>query len=397
MKKIRVQRQVVLPDERRLARYERAPEFGPNVTFFSGGSALNAISQELKKFTHNSVHLVTPFDSGGSSAVLRNSFDMPAIGDLRARMMALADESLTGNPQVFELFRFRLPKDGAQKVLRAYLQTMVEGKEVRIAAIKNPMRRLIRNHLMVFLDHMPDDFDLRGASIGNLILAAGYLSNHRQLDPVIFMFSKLVGVLGHVAPIVHDPLHLAVQLADGSEIYGQHCMTGKETAPLSHKINKMFLIKALDNPVPTEVSIPKKKRKLIQDSDLICYPPGSFYSSVLANLLPKGVGQVVSRLECPKIYTPSLSHDPECVGLSLGEQIFTLIEVLLADCGRNTKPRDVLSVVLLDSQHQGQLDKETQQELESLGIDVVASELVSPQTQPYYDPRLYVQNLLSFT
>lgn len=397
MKKIKVQRRVILPDERRLARYERAPEFGPAVTFFSGGSALNAISQELKKFTHNSVHLVTPFDSGGSSAVLRNSFDMPAIGDLRARMMALADESLTGNPQVFDLFRFRLPKDGMQKDLRAYVQTMVDGKEARIAAIKNPMRRLIRNHLMVFLDHMPADFDLRGASIGNLILAAGYLSNHRQLDPVIFMFSKLVGVLGHVAPIVHDPLHLAVKLADGSEVHGQHCMTGKETAALTHKIDRMFLIKALDNPVPTEVSIPKKKRKLIQDSDLICYPPGSFYSSLMANLLPKGVGQAISRLDCPKIYTPSLSHDPECVGLSFGEQIVKLIETLLADCGRNTKPRDVLSVVLLDAGQKAQLDDKTQEKIADLGIDLVTSDLVSPQTEPYYDPRLYVQNLLSFT
>ncbi len=70
------------------AEYESNPDAGPKLLFFSGGTALNGLSQVLKRYTHNSIHLVTPFDSGGSSAVLREAFDMPAVGDLRSRMMA---------------------------------------------------------------------------------------------------------------------------------------------------------------------------------------------------------------------------------------------------------------------------------------------------------------------
>ena len=72
-----ITRTVQLPDKIRLARFARAPELGPKVLFFSGGSALNPLSRRLINYTHNSIHLITPFDSGGSSAVLRKAFGMP--------------------------------------------------------------------------------------------------------------------------------------------------------------------------------------------------------------------------------------------------------------------------------------------------------------------------------
>ena len=54
--------------EPRVERYWRTPSRGPRILFFSGGTALRGIARELKRFTWNSIHLVTPFDSGGSSA-----------------------------------------------------------------------------------------------------------------------------------------------------------------------------------------------------------------------------------------------------------------------------------------------------------------------------------------
>ncbi len=85
MSKIHVSRAVEIPDPLRIGRYRKAPELGPRILFFSGGSALNGLCKALKHYTHNSTHLVTPFDSGGSSAELRNAFNMPSIGDLRSR------------------------------------------------------------------------------------------------------------------------------------------------------------------------------------------------------------------------------------------------------------------------------------------------------------------------
>ena len=103
MAEIRVSRRIQVPDALRLSRYSKLPEPGPRLLFFSGGTALNGLCRFLKAYTHKSIHLMTPFDSGGSSAQLRRAFNMPAIGDLRSRLLALADETVLGNPQVYRL------------------------------------------------------------------------------------------------------------------------------------------------------------------------------------------------------------------------------------------------------------------------------------------------------
>ena len=285
MNAIHVTRAVKMPDLLRLGRYQRAPELGPNVLFFSGGTALNVASQVLKSYTYNSIHMVTPFDSGGSSAELRKAFDMPSIGDLRSRLMALADESFTGHPEVYALFTHRFKKDAKNPELRVQLDAMCAGNDKLLRAIPNPMRRLIRTQLGYFCDVIPASFDLRGASIGNLILAGGYLNNHQHLDPIIFLFSKLVGVRGTVRAIVNDNLHLGADLEDGRRIIGQHRLTGKEQAPLTSPIKQLFLSADVDSLLPARAKLKKKSRKLITSADLICYPPGSFYTSMIANLL----------------------------------------------------------------------------------------------------------------
>src|SRR5690606_22712801 len=106
-------RSVRLPDSLRVGRAERAPELGPRIVFFSGGTALRPLSRVLKRYTHNSCHLITPFDSGGSSAEIRKAFNMLSIGDLRSRLVALADESVRGNPEIYRLFRHRLSPAGS--------------------------------------------------------------------------------------------------------------------------------------------------------------------------------------------------------------------------------------------------------------------------------------------
>ncbi len=397
MKKITVSRQVSIPDLLRIRRYERAPELGPKVLFFSGGSALTDISRLLKKFTHNSIHLVTPFDSGGSSAILRSAFDMPAVGDLRSRLMALADDTISGQPEVFQLFAYRLPKDMKKKDLLAKLHTIVAGKEERIREIKNPMRNLICTHLQMFLEAMPEGFDLKGASIGNLILAGGYLNNRRQLDQVIFMFSKLVNVQGQVATIVNDPLHLAARLKNGKTVVGQHLMTGKETAPLESPIEDFFLVPSLDGDRPAQAVLQKKKRKMIAEAELICFPPGSFYSSIAANLLPKGVGAAVRDNSCPKVYFPSLGKDPERVGQTLDDSIFKLMDILRLDAGEDCPAGKLLNFVFIDSFHGVDLKKNTKNKLRKANVEVIDTRLISPQSAPYYDPQLMVAALLSLT
>jgi len=397
MKKVTVSRKIIMPDVLRVRRYEKVPELGPGILFFSGGTALNETSRALKNFTHNSVHLITPFDSGGSSAILRNTFNMPAIGDLRSRLMSLADETISGHPEVFQLFASRLSKTAKHGQLLSQLRDIADGKDGRIAAIKNPMRKLICNHLALFLKAMPDKFDLRGASIGNLIFAAGYLDNKHQLDPVIFLFSKLVNVLGQVSPIVNDKLQLAVKLENGKTIIGQHLITGKEVAPIKSPIKDFYLVKNLKDTKPTEAILSRKKRKLISEADLICFPPGSFYSSLAASLLPKGVGLAIASNPCPKVFVPSLGHDPECIGMDPEDCVFKLLEILRRDAGKKCPTEKLLNFVFIDSQNGKVLKASARSALRKEGINIINTRLVTEQSTPYYDPQLLVMSLLSLT
>jgi CofD-related protein of GAK system len=397
MSDLLVSRAVHIPDPLRLGRYRRAPEFGPRLLFFSGGTALNKISRTLKAYTHNSIHLVTPFDSGGSSAQLRHAFDMPSIGDLRSRLMALADEAVTGQPKVYLLFNYRLPKQGSRAELAAQLDDIVGGNSPLVNEIPNPMRRLIRSQLEHFRAAMPADFDLRGASIGNLILAGGYMGNHQHLEPVLFLFSKLVNVLGTVRAVVNSSLQLGAELDDGSEVIGQHLLTGKETAPLTSPIRGLFLSSQPDKRVPAEAILRKKTQKLIAQADLICYPPGSFYTSLMANLLPRGVGNAIAGNDCPKVYIPNRGKDPEQIGMNARAAVDSLLDCLRADKARNTPSAKFLNFVLLDNRDKSPMADLPKKFLRERGIQAIRTRLVTKESAPYYDPELLVSTLLSLT
>jgi len=397
MDPIRITRTARLPDPLRISRYRKAPELGPAILFFSGGSALNGVSRVLKSYTYNSTHLITPFDSGGSSAKLRQAFNMPAIGDLRSRMIALADESVTGHPEVYQLFTYRLASAGRNSVLSKQLDQMIQGKYPMVAAISNPMRRLIRNQLGYFRDAMPDNFDLRGASIGNLILTGGYLNNHRHLDPIVFLFTKLVGVLGTVRPIVNNNLHLAADLEDGSRIIGQHRITGKEMPPLQSPIKRLRLSGHPDKLVAAKPELRKKTRKLINKADLICYPPGSYYSSLIANLLPNGVSAAIAGDDCPKVYVPNLGRDPEQFGMTLEQCVIRLLEYLRCGATEDCRTENLLNFILLDSNNGDYPSPFPLSKIEQLGITVIDTRLVTKRSAPHYDPERLVHALLSLT
>ena len=397
MSKIRVTRTVNIPDPLKISRYHKVPELGPGILFFSGGTALNGLSRTLKDYTHNSTHLVTPFDSGGSSAKLRKAFAMPSIGDLRSRLMALADESVTGHPEIYKLFNYRFPGNGRKADLRKALEHLVRGKHPLVAEISNPMRSLICNQLGYFLNAMPDSFDLRGASVGNLILTGGYLNNHQHLDPIIFLFSKLVNVQGTVRAIVNGDLHLGADLEDGTRILGQHRLTGKETAPISSPIRKLFLSAKVDTFEPARIELRKKNRKLIERADLICYPPGSFYTSLMANFLPGGVGSAIAANGGPKVYIPNLGKDPEQLGMDLDDAVRALVDRLRADVPDDTPADRLLNFVLMDSRAGSYPGAPSKRLMKKLGVQVIDTRLTTKAGASRYDDELLVSALLSLT
>jgi len=390
---LRIFRRMIMPDLIRVHRYQSLPEQGPKVLFFSGGSALNKISRVFKEYTHHSIHLVTPFDSGGSSARLRAEFDIPAVGDLRSRLMALADETVMGQPEVYALFTHRLSQHETPAELKTQLQQLVLGEHPLIEIIPNPMRALIQSHLAVTQQRINDDFDLRGASIGNLIIAGGYLNNQQQLDPIVFLFSRLVKTLGDVKTTLDASLHLGVELDNGEIVLGQHNITGKETAVLSNPIKRMWLNKGLRTTQLTNQYIADDRKDAIESADLICYPPGSFYSSLLANLMPQGVGRAICNNSNPKVYLPNLGVDPEQQGLLLMERVQRLIAAVEID-KKGDESYSALDYLLLDDRYDyGEINFE---QLKKLGIEVIKTPLITLKFNKY-DERLVTKALLSLT
>jgi CofD-related protein of GAK system len=389
-------RAATIPDPLRVARYRRAPELGPRVLFFSGGTALRETSQVLTDYTHNSFHLITPFDSGGSSATLRRAFGMIAVGDLRNRLLALADRNVRGHPAIYRLFAYRFPATGRQEDLRDRLDRLVRDDDPLVDAVPNPMRRIIANHLSFFLELAPRDFDLRRASVGNLILTGGYFNQGRDIDAVTFTFSKLVEARGLVRPVVDADLHLRAELADGRVVFGQHRLTGKESAPITSPVLTLGLARAQAPDSLVDVGIDSGTRRFIAQAELICFPIGSLYSSLVACLLPLGVGGAVAEAGCPKVYIPNCGTDPEQIGLPPADAVERLLAYLRRSGAADAPTDRLLNFVIVDSAHGDYAGGLDIARIRKLGVEVIDTPLLAdPEGARLLDARHLVEALLS--
>lgn len=329
----------------RVERYWRMPSQGPRILFFSGGSALRGVSRELKRYTWNSIHIVTPFDSGGSSAEVRRAFSMISVGDLRNRLLALSDEGSEGDPALFQLLSFRLPTEAKPEELRARIRHMVDGDDPLVEPVLDPARAVIRELLGSCAEAMPDDFELRGASIGNLVLAGGYLREQRNMASVLATLSEFMAVRGVVRPVTEEDVQLGATLADGTHRVGQHLITGKQGPPLDSAIDEIFFTRGGQRVQPTATP---EVLDLIANADLIVFPMGSFFTSVLCNLLPQGVGRAIVANEAPKIYLPNTVGDPEERGLDMAGAVARIADAVRRDAGENVELSKIVGTVLCD-------------------------------------------------
>jgi len=388
---VSVSRTVPIPCQIRVDRCRRLPEFGPTLLFFSGGSAIRELSRVLKSYTHNSVHLITPFDSGGSSAEIRRTFDMLSVGDLRNRLLALSDESALGNPEVTALFSYRLDKERAE-VARAQLKELLSGRHPLASAVSMPMRSILLSHLRWFASRMPSDFDLRGASVGNLIITGCFLEHDNDIVTAIYLIWTLLGAKGSVRPLTGANLHIRTYYEDGTEEVGQHRM-GKARTGRKSKIIKLDLVEQLRQPSANDADrqeaqdcdVDLVSAELIASADLITYPMGSFFSSVLVNLLPQGVGRAIVKRNCPKIYIPNTGDDPEMHGYSLLECALLVIDLVRKDAGR-APITDILQYILVDTRNCHYCVPVEKEKIAEMGIALIDVQLVEDEDciDPYH-------------
>jgi CofD-related protein of GAK system len=375
--------------------------------FFTGGTALREVSRELACYTSDSVHLITTFDSGGSSAALRRAFAMPAVGDLRNRLLALADPSVPNC--VLEFCFTRLPEDVAEDRLRKALLALGNPTHPRWQHMPGLFAEPLQRLMTYFLERMPAEFDPRRAALGNLLLAGGYLRHKRDFGPVLALFSRLLRLRGVVEPIVNESLHLAAELADGSFVYGQH-----HFRHLTQAVRRIFLSVHEPERIRDDTPIPPSEAAEIRQFPPSCRPPlaaqaaswlsspkaiiypmGSFYSSVLATLLPRGVGSAIAQTSCPKIFIPNSGHDPELCGISVVEQCRAIITHLRQDAPAGA-PDNFLRYVLVDGIHGRYhgFDGQTKETLAAMNLELVEADIVCHDNPQRHDPKRLVQELL---
>jgi 2-phospho-L-lactate transferase/gluconeogenesis factor (CofD/UPF0052 family) len=154
-------------------------------------------------------------------------------------------------------------------------------------------------------------------------------------------------------------------------------------------------VRSLEDPTPVSPSAAQEIRSLIREADLICFPTGSFYSSVLANLLPRGVGRAIADARCPKIYIPNMGEDPEQLGMTLGDSVQRILEAVRADAGEETPVDQIVNLVAIDSNagtYQMPLDTSRVKEF---GVELMDLDLVQSSRWPLIDASALAESLLS--
>lgn len=142
---------------------------GPTVVGLGGGHGLDTTLRAARTYAGAITAVVSVADDGGSSGRLRDSYGLPAVGDIRRCLGALAD--------------FDAPLTQA-------------------------------------LEHRFGPGDLDGHPVGNLLLA-GLAVATGDFAAAVHEVGRLIGACGTVIPATTAPVHLAADLADGTTLRGQ--------------------------------------------------------------------------------------------------------------------------------------------------------------------------------
>ncbi|MBU4342930.1 MAG: YvcK family protein [Candidatus Omnitrophica bacterium] len=222
-------------------------EKGPRIVSLGGGTGLSVLLHGLKEQSSNITAIVTVADDGGSSGRLREQFDILPPGDIRNCLVALAD----AEPLMRDLFQFRFGNES----------------------------------------------ELKGHSFGNLFITA--LSKVTgDFEKAIKESSKVLAIRGKVIPSTFDKVQLVAEHQNGQRTKGE-----TKIVEQSSPIRKV----SLD---PANCRASKESFEAIDEADIIILGPGSLYTSVIPNLLVKGISERIARRKVPKVYISNVMTQP---------------------------------------------------------------------------------------
>ena len=245
---------------------------GPRIVAIGGGTGLSALLRGLKEHTSNLTAVVTVADDGGSSGVLRTELGIPAVGDIRNCIVALAD----AEPLMGELLQYRFPVADAGA-----------------ASGEGP--------------------GLAGHAVGNLLLAAMTAIEGGDFEEGVRRINRILAVRGQVVPVTATPLTLHAECRDGSIVDGQSLIM------LTRDIDRVWV-------TPEGVSASEDALAAIADAELIVLGPGSLYTSLLPSLLLPAIRDALLAASAPRVFVCNVAtQDGETAGLDLAAHVEAVV------------------------------------------------------------------------
>jgi len=171
-------------------------------------------------------------------------------------------------------------------------------------------------HLLsrLFQYRFPSGEGLEGHSFGNLFLAAlsGVTGDFGQ---AVQMSSQILATRGHIYPSTTANVTLYAQMDDGTTVRGETNITASKL-----RILELMLEPADALPLPGTL-------EAIANADLITMGPGSLYTSLITNLLVRGIPEALAASKATRVYVCNLmTQANESLGLTASQHIEKILQ-----------------------------------------------------------------------
>lgn len=227
------------------------PSSGLRIVAIGGGVGTSMVIQGAASYFADRTAIVSVTDSGRSTGFVRKLAQIPAPGDLRNTIATLAEDPHSLLPRLLQ-YRF------------------VSQEEPRF----------------------------HGMAFGNLMLAA-LAQMTGDIAQAVALLTEMVGVRAKIFPVSTANVHLCAELMDGEVVYGELAVRGVNKAP----IRRVFLSDAEAPAYPPAL-------KAVTEADIVVLGPGSFYTSVLANLLFTGMREALHQTRGVVVFVCNTTTQP---------------------------------------------------------------------------------------
>ena len=282
-----------------------------NITIFSGGSGNKEFIEHLNNIKSFKINIITNcYDDGKSTGLLRNLIpNMLGPSDIRKNISNLLNSSNYEENNLKEILEFRLKK--------IRLSNFLKNKQIKkiLKKISHQKYKEIEHYLLYLQKYFSKlDSNYNDMSLGNLIFAGIFLK-YKKFNTAV----KIMNLLFLNEMKVHNVTNGRNAYLYGIREDGKILDEGQMVENEEKKIEDIFLFKNKINfNVFNNQKINKNKfipslnpsiQKLIKNSDLIIYGPGTQYSSLFPSYITKNLNELILKSKAKKIFISNIFFD----------------------------------------------------------------------------------------